>query len=93
MKFELNSEQELIQQTMRIIRNRIDPSGVLEPIIRQEGDNIVVEIPGAPEFSQQHEPPPSLQDMVHTAPATGAAASRRIRSAAVVCLTIFLAIL
>ena len=47
------SEQELIQQTMRIVRNRIDPSGVLEPIIRQEGDNIAIEIPGSPEFADE----------------------------------------
>ena len=47
------NEQELMQQTMRIIRNRIDPNGVLEPIIRQEGDNIVIELPGAPEFADE----------------------------------------
>ena len=41
------SKDMVIDQTIRIIRNRIDPKGVLEPIIRRGGENrIIVELPG-----------------------------------------------
>ncbi len=39
-----------LSQYVQIIRNRVDPTGVLEATIRQEGENnIVIELPGTPE--------------------------------------------
>lgn len=49
-------------------------------------------VPRPPVFSQQQGPPPSLQDMVHTAPETGAAAMRTTRTAARTSLNLFLVI-
>ena len=44
---EQESLGEILQQTIAIIYNRVDPDGVLEPIIRTEGtDRIVIELPG-----------------------------------------------
>ncbi|QDU85839.1 bifunctional preprotein translocase subunit SecD/SecF [Planctomycetes bacterium Pla163] len=41
----------LQRQTIEIIRDRIDPDGVLEPVLRPEGSNrIVIEIPGVDEL-------------------------------------------
>lgn len=41
----------LQRQTIEIIRDRIDPDGVLEPVLRPEGsDRIVIEIPGVDEL-------------------------------------------
>ena len=38
---------EVLQSQIGIIRNRVDPTGVLDPIIRSEGiDRIVIELPG-----------------------------------------------
>jgi len=45
---EAQDSQELVRQIIKIIRERIDPQGVLEPQIRPEGsDRIVIELPGA----------------------------------------------
>lgn len=49
-------------------------------------------VPRPAVFSQQHAPPPSLQDMVHTAPESGAAATRTTRTAARACFSLFLVI-
>jgi len=39
--------QEILRQTVAIIRERVDPDGVLEPRIVQEGDDrVVIELPG-----------------------------------------------
>ena len=44
---ELQDTTQLLNDTIAIIRNRVDPSGVLEPVIRPEGSNrIVIELPG-----------------------------------------------
>ena len=41
------SQSEILQQTIAILRNRVDPDGVLEASIRTEGSNrIVFELPG-----------------------------------------------
>ncbi len=43
---------DVLQQTIDIIYNRVDPDGVLEPLIRTEGtDRIVIELPGRPRLS------------------------------------------
>jgi len=45
---EAGNPRELINQFIAIIKERIDPQGVREPIVRPEGDNrIVIELPGA----------------------------------------------
>ncbi|MFT5051002.1 MAG: SecD/SecF fusion protein [Chlamydiales bacterium] len=45
---EAANPRELINQFIGIIKERIDPQGVREPIVRPEGDNrIVIELPGA----------------------------------------------
>ena len=45
------SRQEILRQTVGIIRERVDPSGVVEPRIVQEGDDrIVIELPGLGEI-------------------------------------------
>ncbi|MBI1380074.1 MAG: protein translocase subunit SecD [Planctomycetaceae bacterium] len=45
------SRQEILRQTVGIIRERVDPSGVVEPRIVQEGeDRIVIELPGLGEI-------------------------------------------
>jgi SecD/SecF fusion protein len=39
--------QEILQQTVTILRNRVDPTGVKEPNIRTEGENrVIIELPG-----------------------------------------------
>ena len=39
--------QEILTQTVAILRNRVDPTGTLEPIIRTEGtQRVVIELPG-----------------------------------------------
>jgi len=44
---EANNPQEVLSQMIGIFRDRIDPNGVLEPIIHSEGsDRIVIELPG-----------------------------------------------
>ncbi|MFT5287220.1 MAG: SecD/SecF fusion protein, partial [Planctomycetota bacterium] len=44
---ENESQSEILQQTIAILRNRVDPDGVLEASIRTEGTNrIVFELPG-----------------------------------------------
>ncbi len=44
---ELQNPTQLLNDTISIIRNRVDPKGVLEPVIRPEGENrIVIELPG-----------------------------------------------
>jgi len=46
---------QLLADTISIIRNRVDPKGVLEPVIRPEGtDRIVIELPGT--FEVQGDP-------------------------------------
>ena len=43
--------QQVIQESITVIRNRIDPTGTLEPVMRQEGkDRFVLELPGADEL-------------------------------------------
>ncbi len=38
---------QVLDQMIQIIRNRVDPKGVLEPIIRRSGENrIIIELPG-----------------------------------------------
>src|SRR5262245_24335261 len=40
-----------LSSVVQIIRNRVDPTGVLDASIRQEGsDRIVIELPGTPEL-------------------------------------------
>jgi protein-export membrane protein SecD/preprotein translocase SecF subunit len=47
------TDQEVIQQTMAIFQNRVDPDGVKEPIIRREGSNrIVIELPSVTSTDQ-----------------------------------------
>jgi len=46
----------------------------------QQDSALTCSVPGLPGFSQQHDPPPSLQDMVHTAAEMGAAATRTART-------------
>ncbi len=46
------SVADILAQTIDIIYNRVDPDGVLEPIIRTEGsDRIVIELPGRARLS------------------------------------------
>jgi SecD/SecF fusion protein len=45
---ELSNKVQLLQDFCAIIRERVDPTGVTEPIIRPEGeDRVVIELPGA----------------------------------------------
>ncbi len=38
---------EILSQTVTILRNRVDPTGTLDPVIRTEGtDRVVIELPG-----------------------------------------------
>ncbi len=40
-------QYEVLQQQIQIIRERVDPTGVLDPVIRAEGDDrVVIELPG-----------------------------------------------
>ncbi|MEM7310659.1 MAG: protein translocase subunit SecD [Planctomycetota bacterium] len=55
---DLISEQEaqdpslILSQVVNIVRNRVDPTGLREAVIRQEGtERIVVELPGTPDLS------------------------------------------
>jgi preprotein translocase subunit SecD len=43
------TDDEALEQTVRIIRNRVDALGVAEPEISRQGDNIVVDLPGVEE--------------------------------------------
>jgi SecD/SecF fusion protein len=43
---------EVLNQVVGIIRNRVDPTGVRDAVIRREGfDRIVIELPGTPDIS------------------------------------------
>jgi SecD/SecF fusion protein len=45
-------QAQLLRQTIEILRDRIDPDGVIEPVIRPEGvDRIVIEIPGVEDLA------------------------------------------
>jgi SecD/SecF fusion protein len=45
-------QAQLLRQTIEILRDRIDPDGVIEPVIRAEGvDRIVIEIPGVEDLA------------------------------------------
>ena len=47
------NQGEILRQTIEIIRNRVDPTGTLDAIIRAEGeDSIVIELPGKLGLSQ-----------------------------------------
>lgn len=49
---ENESPADILAQTIDILYNRVDPEGVLEPIIRTEGkDRIVIELPGRARLS------------------------------------------
>ena len=48
------SEAQILRQTIDILYNRIDPDGVLEPIIRAEGtQRVVIELPCDPPDSPE----------------------------------------
>lgn len=50
-QIENESPAQLARQTLEIIRDRIDPDGVLEPVLRLQGtERIVIEIPGVDEL-------------------------------------------
>ncbi|MCH2106043.1 MAG: protein translocase subunit SecD, partial [Planctomycetes bacterium] len=50
---ELLNKAQLLQDFCAIIRERVDPTGVTEPIIRPEGDDrVVIELPGAASLAQ-----------------------------------------
>jgi len=50
---ELSNKTQLLQDFCAIIRERVDPTGVTEPIIRPEGDErVVIELPGAASLTQ-----------------------------------------
>jgi len=50
-QIENENPAQLARQTLEIIRDRIDPDGVLEPVLRLQGtDRIVIEIPGVDEL-------------------------------------------
>ena len=40
------TDSDTIDQTIEIIRNRVDALGVAEPEITRQGDNILVQLPG-----------------------------------------------
>ncbi|MEM7516110.1 MAG: hypothetical protein AAF368_04185, partial [Planctomycetota bacterium] len=49
---ELQDKMSLKQEFIRIVRERIDPTGTLEPVLRPEGeDRVVIELPGISELS------------------------------------------
>lgn len=46
-----SNRDEIMRETMKIVRMRVDPQGILEPIIRLVGDDLIeIAIPGAAEF-------------------------------------------
>ncbi|MDE0891514.1 MAG: protein translocase subunit SecD [Planctomycetota bacterium] len=52
-EFELGNKAQLLQDFCAIIRERVDPDGVKEPVIRPEGDErVVIEIPGTASMGQ-----------------------------------------
>ena len=52
---EFNDKPTLTRQMIGIIRERVDPSGVREPVIRAEGeDRIVIELPGTGAVVQEN---------------------------------------
>jgi hypothetical protein len=70
---------------------RFDAAG--EPASSAQQDSAVsCTVPRLPGPSQQHAPPLSPQDMVHTAAERGAAATRTTRTTAKTCFTLFLLI-
>ena len=52
-EFELSNKAQLLQDFCAIIRERVDPDGVKEPVIRPEGEErVVIEIPGTASMGQ-----------------------------------------
>jgi SecD/SecF fusion protein len=52
-EFELGNKAQLLQDFCAIIRERVDPDGVKEPVIRPEGEErVVIEIPGTANMGQ-----------------------------------------
>ena len=46
-------QQNIVDQALKVIRNRVDQYGVSEPSIQQEGDNrIVIQLPGLPDVER-----------------------------------------
>ena len=64
---ELSNKIQLLQDFCAIIRERVDPTGVTEPIIRPEGtDRVVIELPGAATISQTKASSPLGGELVKT---------------------------
>ena len=48
-------DEEILEQTVTVIRQRIDALGVAEPDIARQGENIVVQLPGAADQAEAEE--------------------------------------
>ena len=75
---ENESKAEILAQTIDILKNRVDPDGLLEAVIRTEGsDRIVFELPGRSPLKNATATIPLLQDIdagaksLHLQPANG----------------------
>ena len=58
------TDADVINQTIEIIRERVDPDGVYEPVIRRAGeDRIEIQLPGVVDLNTTVKPAPLAQDV------------------------------
>ena len=58
------TDAEVLSETIEIIRNRVDPDGVLEPVIRRAGsDRIEIQLPGTVDLGVAVKPVPLAREV------------------------------
>jgi hypothetical protein len=58
------ADADVLNQTIEIIRERVDPDGVYEPVIRRAGeDRIEIQLPGVVDLNTTVKPAPLAQDV------------------------------